>query len=324
MIVARVRRTIRQRGLIAPGMRVLAACSGGPDSSAMLVALGRLRGELEFALEAASVDHGLRASAQADVDVARRLAAGLGVPFHALSVRVETRGSLQAAARSARYRALSELAVHIGAERIAIGHTQDDQAETVLLRVLRGAGVFGLAGIDPSRADGVIRPLIDCRRAAVAAFAARHCPEIAIDPSNLDPRFGRSRVRADVLPGLEREDGAIVQHLSDIADDSRAILGALREQAAGLLERSLQADDIIDVSSWTQVSSPVRGLALRMWLARAAGVEPSRRQLAELDQALRAPAEIWLVGGFSVRSAGDGALCLAREGTKRRGKRPRP
>jgi tRNA(Ile)-lysidine synthase len=320
MILGRVRKTVRDRRLIEPGMRVLAACSGGPDSSAMLVALARLAPELGFSLEAASVDHGLRASAAADVDVARGLAAELGLVFHSLEVRVDAKPSLQAAAREARYRALLMRATHIGAARVAIGHTQDDQAETVLLRMLRGAGLVGLAGIDPAREDGVIRPLIDCRRRDVARFAAKHCREVAIDPSNLDARFGRSRVRADVLPGLEREDAAIVQHLADIADDARAVRTALREQAEALLARSIQQDDIIDVSRWGEFAVSVRREALRVWLGRVASSEPSRRQMAEIERALSAPAEVWLAGGFSIESRGDGSLRLART----RGQRSRP
>lgn len=314
MILARVRRTIRERRLIEPGMRVLVACSGGPDSSALLVALARLSAELECGLHAASVDHGLRASAGADVEIARDLAAELGIAFHALRVRVEPRASLQAAARDVRYRALLDLATHIGAARLAVGHTQDDQAETVLLRMLRGAGVSGLSAVEPARADGVIRPLIDCRRAAVAAFAARHCRKIAHDSSNRDPRFGRSRVRADVLPRLEREDAAIVQHLADLADDARACVEALRPLAEALLARSLQGSDIIDVSSWAREPLAVRRGALRLWLVRATGVEPRRRQLAEIDHAATAPAEIWLARGFALHSAGTGRLQLVAPG----------
>jgi len=202
-------------------MRVLAACSGGPDSAAMLLALARLANELDFGLEAASVDHGLREDAARDVEIAAEQAASAGVPFHGLRVEVAAQGSLQAAARSARYAALHELAVRLGAARIAVGHTLDDQAETVLLRVLRGSGLSGLAGVTPRRADGVIRPLIDCRRADVAAFAASRCTRIANDPSNVDARFERVRIRSEVLPRLSAENPVVVEHLADLADEAR-------------------------------------------------------------------------------------------------------
>lgn len=311
-MIARVRRTVLERGLIEPGMRVLAACSGGPDSAAMLVALRRLSTDLGFTLEAASVDHGLRAGAKTDLAIARAQAAAAGVPFHALQVSVPASASLQAEARAARYGALLALASHIGAARVAVGHTRDDQAETVVLRMLRGSGLLGLRGIDPARQDGVIRPLIDCRREEVAAFAQRHCPEIASDPSNVDRRFGRSRVRADVLPVLQREDPAIVDHLADLAEEARALSAALLPSAEALLALSIQPDDIIDVSTWRASPAAIRVLALRIWLERATGEEPRRSHLAAVDRATNAPGEIWLSAGWVVRSAGNGQLQLGR------------
>src|SRR5262245_8818481 len=130
--------------MIPRDARVLCACSGGPDSAAMLVALARLAPELGFELVAASVDHGLRADAAHDVAIASRQAAALQVPFHALRIEVAAGASIQAQARSARYEALLRLAAELGASRVAVGHTRDDQAETVLARLLRGSGLVGL------------------------------------------------------------------------------------------------------------------------------------------------------------------------------------
>jgi tRNA(Ile)-lysidine synthase len=315
MIVARVRRSIRERALIQPGTRVLAACSGGPDSGAMLIALSRLCTELDFELDAVSVDHGLRPLASGDVELARAQAAAVGVAFHALRVDVDVSGSVQAGARAARYRALLMLAARLGAQRVAVGHTQDDQAETVVMRLLRGASVAGLAGIDPLRADGVIRPLIDCRRADVAVFAAEHCPAIARDPSNNDARFERVRVRSSVLPAMEREDAALVQHLSDLADDARAVSVALSPLAEQLLAAARQDDESIDVSSWTAAPSPIRQLALRLWLERALAADIGRAHIAMVERAVAAPAEVWLPGGWVVRSVADGRLRLSRAAT---------
>jgi tRNA(Ile)-lysidine synthase len=313
MIVARVRRTIVERGLIGPRMHVLAACSGGPDSSAMLVALARLCDELEFTLEAASIDHGLRAGAAADVEAARSLAIELDVRFHALRVEVQAGSSLQASARAARYAALAQLAASLGATRIAVGHTLDDQAETVLQRIMRGAGIGGLSGIEPLRADGVVRPLIDCRRVDVAAFALAHCTRLARDPSNADPRFLRTRVRNEILPLLAREDPAIAQHVSDLADDARAAQAVLVSAAQALLDRSRQDDGSIDVSTWVAEPSAVRRYALRAWIESETSHEPGRAQLIALERALSAHAEVWLAAGWVVRSESAGRLVLARD-----------
>jgi tRNA(Ile)-lysidine synthase len=294
-------------------MRVLVACSGGPDSGAMLVALAQLGPELGFDLEAASVDHGLRAGAAADVDVARSQAEALGVTFHALRVEVAPGASVQAHARRARYAALTELAAARGAQRVAVGHTLDDQAESVLQRIMRGAGLGGLSGIEPRRADGVIRPLIDCRRADVAVFARTHCAHLASDPSNTDPRFLRTRLRAEILPLLAREDPAIAQHVSDLADDARAAQAVLASAARALLERSRQSDGSIDVSTWISEPSAIRRLALRAWLEAETAREPGRAQLVALERALSSSAEVWLAEGWVVRSRRAGTLVLVRD-----------
>jgi tRNA(Ile)-lysidine synthase len=302
MIIARVRRTLRERGLIPTGARVLVACSGGPDSSALLWVLARLASELGVELEAASVDHGLRADAAADVEIARSQADAVGVPFHALRVQVPAGASVQAQARTARYAALHGLAARRGATRIAVGHTQDDQVETVLMRVLRGASVLGLAGIEPARKDGVIRPLIDCRRADILAFATQHCGAVAHDPSNDDPRFERVRLRKRIVPLLEQEDPALAQHLADLADDARDLADALAGTVETVLAAALEADDTIALSALSQAPAAVRVLALRRWLTQVTGQEPSRSHLSQLELADTRAVEVWLPSGWVVVS----------------------
>lgn len=312
MIVARVRRTLRDRGLIEPGMRVLAACSGGPDSAAMLAALAALREELDFELHSASVNHGLRPGAAADVECAAAQALDLAVPFHGLCVQLSPGASLQAAARDARYAALLGLAAQLGAQRIAVGHTLEDQAETVLMRMLRGAGVHGLAGIEPLRADGVMRPLIDCSRADVAAFAAQHAGGLAHDPSNSDLRFERVRIRHELLPLLEREDPAIAAHLGDLADDARGVSQALDWAATKLLQDSPQHYESIDLSSWSSVPEAIRRRALTRWIAQVTGEAPGRAHLEALSRAPERCCEVWLGGGIAARNTGDHVLRVTR------------
>src|SRR5262245_25582306 len=158
--------TIAAHDLLRAGDRVVVAVSGGPDSMALLHALWELRERLKVTLEVAAIDHGLRADARREVDLVRERAAALGLPFTALAVDVaaERRGrrglSLQDAAREVRLRALAALARRHGAGRVALGHQADDQAETILYRIIRGTGVAGLAGI-PYRRDVFVRPLLD-------------------------------------------------------------------------------------------------------------------------------------------------------------------
>ncbi|HEX3771607.1 MAG TPA: tRNA lysidine(34) synthetase TilS, partial [Polyangiaceae bacterium] len=151
-LITLVRGLLRDEPLIARGTTVLAAVSGGPDSMALLHVLAGLRRERGFGLFAHGVDHGLRAEAAAELDLAEAFARTLDVPFSRTKVDVARGGNLQARARDARWGALERAAGAAGATRIATGHHADDRAETMLMRILRGTGVDGLAVL-PAR-DG--------------------------------------------------------------------------------------------------------------------------------------------------------------------------
>ncbi len=227
-----VARTLLDRRPFASGERIVLAVSGGPDSSALLDVLAKLRkrGGLlaSFSLFAHGIDHGLRASAAAELDLAEALAARHAIPFARTRVSVAPGGNLQARARTARREALLAAASAVGATAIATAHHADDRAETVLLRLLRGGGARALAPL-PLR-DGVwTRPLLDATRADIEAHVRRHELTVAHDPSNEDPRFTRTRVRHELLPLLRTLDPAIVSHLNALADDLAA---ELREPVA--------------------------------------------------------------------------------------------
>ena len=310
-LIARVRRTIVERSLIVRGQRVLCACSGGPDSAALLFALSRLGPELGFSLAVASVDHGLRSQAHADVAIAERQATAVGVEFHALHVRVSAGSSVQARAREARYEALKELATRLSATRVATGHTQDDQAETVLSRLLRGSGVAGLSGVDPCRPDGVIRPLIDCSRSEVRCFAREHAEAIASDPSNQDERFERVRIRTHLLPVLRAEDSTLEQHLADLADDARGYTQLIELLAAELVRAAQLDPKTLQISALITQPSVLRRSAFRLWLRRTLGQVPGRAELMQLDASVsRRGGEVWLRNGYCVRVEQGDRLCL--------------
>ncbi|MCS6797980.1 MAG: tRNA lysidine(34) synthetase TilS [Myxococcota bacterium] len=314
-VLATVRRTIRERKLFEGARKVLCAVSGGSDSMGMLHVLVRLAPELGIALEVASIDHGLRPAAAAEVDLVARAAAALGLPLHTRTLRLASGGDLLARARAARYRALHEIAAEIGAERIAVGHTLDDQAETVLARLLRGSGIAGLGAIEPLRADGVARPLIDVRRAAVRAWLQRRGIPFVEDPSNEDPRFARARLRHVVLPLLVAESPQLPVHLARLADEAREIGSWIRASAA-TTPPSRQA--------LGTAPRPVAIEALRRWAAAFGGREPSRAQLEALLGLVREPragrAEIRLGRGVVARRDGD-RLVLVRTSAPRRDER---
>jgi tRNA(Ile)-lysidine synthase len=210
-------RTAQEAELWRRGDLVLAAVSGGGDSMALLHVLALLRKRFGHEVVAHGVDHGLRVEAASELDLAERVARSLDVPMSRSRLKVAPGGNLQARARAVRLNALREEARRVGANVIATGHHADDRAETVLLRMLRGAGPRGLAAL-PARSGDLVRPLLRARRMDVLAHLARHELPYASDPSNVDPRFLRVRVRHELLPLLEQLSPGIVGHLTALAD----------------------------------------------------------------------------------------------------------
>ncbi len=215
----------------------MVAVSGGADSVALLHLLARLAPAWRLRLHVLHVDHGLREGSARDAELVRALGARLAVPVDVATVTVAPSGSLEAAARRARYDALEAAAERVGAQRIATGHTADDQAETVLMRLVGGTGVRGLAGIPPVRGR-VIRPLIACHRAALVEELVRAGIEWVEDPTNADPRFLRNRIRHELLPRLvESYNPAIVEALVRLAGRARETVSALERAGAAELAR---------------------------------------------------------------------------------------
>jgi tRNA(Ile)-lysidine synthase len=227
VLVARIRRTVRRFSLIPAGARVLAAVSGGADSMALLHALRELSDAGDCCLVGlAHLNHALRGDA-ADEDEAfcRAAAAGLSVAFDCerIDVRALAAGrglSIEAAGHAARYEFLERAAVRLQAVRVALGHTRDDQAETFLLRLLRGAGPRGLAGIHP-QIGLFVRPMLDCSRTQVRQFVRSRGIAFCEDASNLDLAIPRNRVRHDVVPHLLRVSPGLIRVLDREATIAR-------------------------------------------------------------------------------------------------------
>jgi tRNA(Ile)-lysidine synthetase-like protein len=284
MILSTVRRTIRERALVSPGDHVLVACSGGPDSITLLHVLHRLRSELGVTICAASIDHGLRPDSASEVGQVGAFAGTLGVPFYSACVEVPRQGaSIQARARELRYRALQEIAHAHHAIRVAVGHTQDDQAETVVARLLRGSGLRGLGGIEARRSDGVIRPLLDCRRSDVRSYAVDRQLPFVDDPSN-----------------HQRVNAYLDAHVPELPP-------------AG--------DRLVATELLTELAPPTRVRWLRSWIAQETGLTPNRRHLTEVGRLVTAQGEVLLGSGWSVCRQSGGLLLEYREHRRTRSNR---
>ena len=246
-LLDRVRQFVRQHDLIAPGARVLAAVSGGSDSVALVHLLRDLAtaGDCHLA-GLAHFNHQLRPSAGDEQQFAAGIAASLAIPFFvdgedvAARARGERR-SIEDAARTARHAFLERARVAAGADLVALGHTRDDQAETVLLRLIRGAGPRGLAGMHP-RNGRIVRPLLGCRRDELRAWLTERTLAFVEDESNQDVRIPRNRVRAELLPLLAaRFNPAIVDVLADQAASARDASAWMDAEAAALESRCVRA-----------------------------------------------------------------------------------
>ncbi len=237
-LITLVGRTLREECGVVRGTRVLLALSGGGDSMALLHVLAWLSKKQGYWLCAHGVDHGLRPEAAAELDAADAACRALGVAFSRTVLALAPGGNLQARAREARRAALTSAASSAQAELIATAHHADDRAETVLLRLLRGAGPKGLAVLPP-RTGVWIRPQCRARKTDITAHLSRHRLPFADDPSNQNRRFLRTRVRFELLPLLEQLSPQVVGHLCALADALEGAHATADETSALIDERGV-------------------------------------------------------------------------------------
>jgi len=220
-----IRQNINKHRLFNWGDKVLIAVSGGPDSVALLHILHDMAPPLGLTLYIAHVNHHLRRSAQKDEEFVAKMSRELHCPFYPISLNniKSMRGSLEEAARIRRYEALCSLSKKEKLNCIAVGHTQDDLAETVLMRILRGTGLLGLQGMRPKRrmhGVDIVRPLLRSSRRDILSYLKKNKIAFRIDPSNRQKIFWRNKIRLDLLPDLEKNYNpkikATLAHLADI------------------------------------------------------------------------------------------------------------
>src|SRR3984893_7162760 len=224
-MLERVAEFIARHRMFETGQRVGIAVSGGADSVFLLHGLHELAPRWNLNLSVVHIEHGIRGAASlADAEFVRGLASQFALPFHLRSANVPVvAGNLEQAARNARQRFYADLIAAGTLHRIATGHTHNDQAETVLYRILRGSGLAGLAGILPVTEESLVRPLLEVKRHEIETWLRERGIEWRQDESNCDPSYARNRLRHQTLPLLcetfnPRLDEALV-HLASLAQD---------------------------------------------------------------------------------------------------------
>jgi tRNA(Ile)-lysidine synthase len=220
-IISKVRRTISRFDMIRPEDRVVVAVSGGPDSVCLVDILNHIKDDLEIALFVAHFDHGLRpAEDDAETVFVESLSRSLGLPFATLKAGLsinEGDGPLEERARRARYRFFDQIMGDSSANKLALGHSLNDQAETVIMRLLRGSGTTGLSAIPPVRDDRIIRPLIEISREEIIYYLHKKGLKYVTDSSNLQTHYLRNKIRLELVPRLKEIQPRIIELLGQTA-----------------------------------------------------------------------------------------------------------
>ncbi len=253
----KVHQAIRARDLLSPGDRIVVAVSGGPDSVALLSCLVALSSRWNWDLNIGHVNHGLRGTeSEEDAEFVEKLGNSFGIPVSIREPRLKkqdakfAKQSLQSYAREVRYQALETILQERNATKMALGHTADDQAETVLMWMLRGSGTGGLSGIPPKRGERIVRPLLDIPRRDILAYLEQRQLTYRMDSSNRQPVYLRNRLRQELMPHLKEYSPGLVNVLSrqaEIIRDDHAYLEIMAAEAFHQIcvtedERRLQLD----------------------------------------------------------------------------------
>lgn len=306
--VSAVREYCSEHELVSAGDTVLVGVSGGPDSVALLLALHELSRSLKLKIRVAHLDHGLRKSARGDSAFVSGFTRGLGLSVVTGKVRVGVLArrngiSVEEAGRLARYAFFRQSAKKLGAQKVAVGHNRDDQAETVLMRLLRGSSGSGLSGIatkrllvdesgktGPGKPVWVIRPLLERSRAEIESFLRLRGQGARRDPTNADTFFMRNRIRHELLPLLEKRFNPRVRAMLARAAQALGEDGIYLEGTANSLFRKLSRRNGQEVSldrkRLSRIPLPLRRRVLLL-AAVAGGVDQKRMIQPHLDALVR-------------------------------------
>lgn len=270
------------------GLRIGVACSGGPDSVALLSALLAITPLRSYRLRVLHVNHGLRPESDREQDMLQTLCQQWRVPLSVKNLQPPSGlKGIEAWAREARYAFFQERLAAAPLDYIATAHTQDDQAETVLFRLMRGSARRGVAGIPPVRDNWLIRPFLHCSRREIHAYTQEKNLPCVTDPSNADLRFTRNKIRHVLLPFLEQEfSPQIRRHLASLAETTREEEDWLEELAAHARARIIGRDNSVSLPALDREPAALQFRILRQWAeGRAQGLKAVHmRRLRELSE----------------------------------------
>jgi tRNA(Ile)-lysidine synthase len=280
-MIPQVLKTIKKYAMFSTGERVVVAVSGGPDSMALLHLLKEANALLCLDLIVAHLDHGLRKTSSQDRAFVKKTAQELNVPFVSQTLdprKVKKSASLEDTLRRLRYAFLLKVAKKEHAQKIALAHHRDDQAETVLMRVLRGSGLYGLSAILPKRTQEgrvLVRPLLETSRKDILAYLKKNRIAFKIDATNSEDRFFRNKVRNQLLPFLEKHYNPNVKNvLSHLAFSVGADYSFLRKQADDFLKINLFCEggvSRVSLKAFRELDIALRRMVLREMTERLGG-----------------------------------------------------
>ncbi|TMB96678.1 MAG: tRNA lysidine(34) synthetase TilS [Chloroflexi bacterium] len=313
VVVDPVAEGLRASGFITPGDRVLAAVSGGPDSTALLVALV----EAGHHVVAAHYDHALQEGSARVAEHVRELSRRLGLELMVeRRERALPRGSVQAGARALRYEFLERARKQSGAHVVAIAHTADDVVEGVVLHLLRGCGLAGMRGM-PARRGVFVRPMLSVWRREIVEYLQVRGIEPLQDPANSNDAYARVRVRRDILPALERDRPGIVKRFYRAAARATALQLSLEGIAATSLNNGAATRSVVAAAP-----EPVGAELMRQLYASAGGDQPALsrahvKAMLSLAEAGRGGRGVDLPRGLRLRIVGEAMQIVAREAVRR-------
>jgi tRNA(Ile)-lysidine synthase len=279
VVIKKVKKTIARYNMLKSGDRIVVSVSGGCDSVCLLHVLNSLKDIFEISLVVVHFNHGLRPDEDDDeTRFVETLAKKYRLPFETASAADTIRngqGGVEESARRARYRFLQDIKQKKSAQKIAVGHNKNDQAETVLMRLLRGSGTSGLSGIPPCRDDVIIRPLLEISRSEIETCLKQTGLEYVTDPSNLENEYLRNRIRHDLVPRLKQYQPRIVDILSQTSDLMRTDDDFLINQAGDWIQEHAEIRDNrrvkIPLGAFLELHRALRNRILRSAIETVAG-----------------------------------------------------